>query len=829
LHELSEDWKAANQARTKVLELRTKTLPKDHWQVADARWAIDNLETLAKLSEAGRRRLAEADRLIQQVLELSAQGKYIEALGLVRQALSVREELLGERHPDLAASLNSLGYLLRNQGNYGEAQGYFQRALEMRLALYPRERYPHGHPYLAFSLNNLGMVLRDQGNYGEARGYLRRALEMNQALYPKEQYPQGHPDLASSLHNLGSLLLAQGNHGEAREFLKWALEMNQALYPKEQYPHGHPDLASSLHKLGMLLHHQGNYGEARGYYQRALEMRQGLYPKERYPHGHPDLATSLNNLGVLLQNQGNSGEARGYYQQALEMRQALYSKERYPQGHPDLAVTLDSLGLLLHHQGNSGEARGYYQQALEMFQRLYPRERYPHGHPDLAISLNNLGGLLDSQGNYAEALGYYQRALEMEQALYPQPLYPWGHPDLAVSLNNLGALYHAEGEHTEAWPYLSSASDMVQGLTEIFLAAASEAEALDYLYLARLPASRDLLISTSLHLPDSAEAAYTRVWRGKAAIARTLERRQASLFNLADTHPATRQTIETWRDRRRQLARLLLAPSDGRDHPDRLRPLQELTADKERLERQLAEAIPEFARQQRLNQSSHSRLLEVLPDRTVVLDLVWFTRFEQDSQVKGKKGRRWTPSYVGFVLAKGRPVERIDLGPARPIDEAVAQWRAAIVARRPSPAAESLRRLVWEPLARQFLPGTETVFIAPDGALTALPWAALPGDRPGTVLLEQYALATVPHAPFLLDRLTAPPRSQDDDGTVLALGGVAYDRAPRPVEDQKTKLELLAVRQAETERGRGDGWKDLPGTAQELNSVARLAAPRRVV
>ena len=118
-------------------------------------------------------------------------------------------------------------------------------------------------------------------------------------------------------------------------------------------------------------------------------------------------------------------------------------------------------------------------------------------------------------------------------------------------------------------------------------------------------------------------------------------------------------------------------------------------------------------------------------------------------------GERRTPSYVGFVLSTGRPVQRVDLGPAQPIDEAVAQWRTSIVARQRNAAAETLRRRVWEPLAQHIPSQTTTVIIAPDGSLTAIPWAALPGDRPGTVLLEQYAIALVPHAPLLLDRLTA--------------------------------------------------------------------------
>src|SRR5208337_3141932 len=113
----------------------------------------------------------------------------------------------------------------------------------------------------------------------------------------------------------------------------------------------------------------------------------------------------------------------------------------------------------------------------------------------------------------------------------------------------------------------------------------------------------------------------------------------------------------------------------------------------------------------------HTKLVEAFPERTVVLDLASYTRFEQDPQIKGKQGDRRTPSYIGFVLARGRPVREIDLGPAQPIDEAVVEWRRAIVASRPSPAAETLRRRVWEPMAQQLPPGTSTVILALDGTL----------------------------------------------------------------------------------------------------------------
>ncbi len=323
-------------------------------------------------------------------------------------------------------------------------------------------------------------------------------------------------------------------------------------------------MAANLDNIGTLLQDQGNYGEARGYLQRAVEMYQALYPQKQYPQGHPDLALSLNNMGYLLWKQGNYAEARAYLQRALEMEEALYPREQYPKGHPHLAHFLSNMGLLLKKQGNYGEARAYHQRALEMSQTLYPKEQYPHGHPSLASKLIEMGDVLWRQGNYGEARGYLRRALEMDQALYPKERYPQGHPALALGLSNWGHLLLSEGKYTEAWPSAIEAADICHDLAEVFLAASSEAEALDY--LAQLPGLRDGLISISLHLPESSEAAYAQVWHGKAAIARMLQRRQAFLFDLAKTDPATRQTIEAWQESRRQLARLLRAPSN----PDRL-------------------------------------------------------------------------------------------------------------------------------------------------------------------------------------------------------------------------------------------------------------------
>jgi CHAT domain-containing protein len=164
----------------------------------------------------------------------------------------------------------------------------------------------------------------------------------------------------------------------------------------------------------------------------------------------------------------------------------------------------------------------------------------------------------------------------------------------------------------------------------------------------------------------------------------------------------------------------------------------------------------------------------------------------------------------------------VELGPAEPIEQALAGWRQDIAARLDSPGASALRRLLWDPLAAHLPSGPgSTVYLCPDGALSALPWAALPGRAPGTVLLEDHALALVPHGPFLLQQLRDKdqPRAAGP-GLLVALGGVRYDQPPATVRAPANPP--ASVRPAERS-DRAGVWPALPGSAREAAHVAALA------
>ena len=60
---------------------------------------------------------------------LSDQGKYEQAEEMHRQALELRETVLGKEHPDTLTSMNNLASVLSDQGKYEQAEEMHRQAL----------------------------------------------------------------------------------------------------------------------------------------------------------------------------------------------------------------------------------------------------------------------------------------------------------------------------------------------------------------------------------------------------------------------------------------------------------------------------------------------------------------------------------------------------------------------------------------------------------------------------------------------------------------------------------------------------------------------------
>ena len=120
------------------------------------------------------------------------------------------------------------------------------------------------------------------------------------------------------------------------------------------------------------------------------------------------------------------------------------------------------------------------------------------------------------------------------------------------------------------------------------------------------------------------------------------------------------------------------------------------------------------------------------------------------------------------------------------------------------PGAE-LRERVWREL-EPHLGRPEVVLVSPDGPLNFLPLAALPGQKPGTFLVQEYAFAVAP-APVLLPDLLARTPGRPEGPSLLLVGGVDFGKA---ADTRAPAGRLPAI---------PTDWSELSGTEREVNDL----------
>ena len=119
---------------------------------------VDAIRATADKTAEDIREMEEDEAMTRRALDLlSSPGK-----NAYEEALAIRRRALPEGHPHIATSLNNLGLLHQNRGDYGRAAPLYEEALAIRRAL------PEGHPDIANSLSTLGPLHQDGGGLGRA-------------------------------------------------------------------------------------------------------------------------------------------------------------------------------------------------------------------------------------------------------------------------------------------------------------------------------------------------------------------------------------------------------------------------------------------------------------------------------------------------------------------------------------------------------------------------------------------------------------------------------------------------------------------------------------
>src|ERR1019366_6926448 len=226
----------------------------------------------------------------------------------------------------------------------------------------------------------------------------------------------------------------------------------------------------------------------------------------------------------------------------------------------------------------------------------------------------------------------------------------------------------------------------------------------------------------------------------------------------------------------------------------------------------------------------------VIPAQSVLIDFVQFHRYDFSTKTNEAKELRYA-AYLTFPLAHDSSnviVERVDLGEAAPINEAVElvckrMSAGQFAAKDLAPALQRLSDLVYAPLAA-YLTNVSHLIVCPDGQLSRLPFEALPcGQNGNKFLIEEKTISYVTSGREIVR--IASPKSSVHSSKSLIMGNpdFNFDLGSSRREEALTKkpeIELSLVTSSPTRSlsrdYRGLIFNPLPGSGVEATNVAGL-------
>jgi tetratricopeptide (TPR) repeat protein len=463
-HLLAREFEEAVKVAQRIVDYRSERQGAGHWQVIDARLALQRWQPLTKVPAAERPQVVQALRGLAMASHFEKQGFHRQAFVESHSALTICKKVFGEDHPSTARAYASLASALTTQKRHAEALANYQKALAICQKALGEE-----HAETAAAQHNLGLCLANQGKQQEAIVLFRKSLEVRRKALGEQ-----HPDIAGSCDNIAACLLAQGKQEEALPLLEQALKCRgQALGEEhidtalsyqnlaaslnmlnrqaealplfrkavavfqKQLGEQHVHTAVCCNNLGLCLKHLQKQSEALPLFQKALAFFQKVEGGE-----NSDAAISYEGVASCLGSQGKHSEALPLHRKAVLIRQKVLGEE-----HRQTGISYSSLGQCLQSLSRDTEALILFQKALVISRKTEGEE-----HPDTAVGYYNVAYSLDREGKHQEALALFQKALSIRLKVLGEE-----HSDTARSLNGVAACLRHQGKHAEALPLFQKA------------------------------------------------------------------------------------------------------------------------------------------------------------------------------------------------------------------------------------------------------------------------------------------------------------------------------------------------------------------------------------
>ena len=345
------------------------------------------------------------------------------------QAVNICRMQLGEDHPDTLSSMNNLASSYSVLGQRDKALVLHERTLQLR-----RAKLGDDHPDTLISMNNLANTYRALGQHDKALDLNERTLQSR-----RTKLGEDHPNTLNSMGNLASTYGALGQHDKALDLNERTLQLRRAKLGQD-----HPDTLFSMGNLANTYGALGQNDKALMLNERTLQLM-----RSKLGEDHRDTLASMNNLASVYSVLGQRDKALVLHERTLQLRRAKLGDD-----HPDTLISMNNLA-------NTYRALGQHDKALDLNERTLQSRRTKLGedHPNTLNSMGNLASTYGALGQHDKALDLNERTLQLRRAKLGQD-----HPDTLFSMGNLANTYGALGQNDKA---LMQVANMVHGAEKL--------------------------------------------------------------------------------------------------------------------------------------------------------------------------------------------------------------------------------------------------------------------------------------------------------------------------------------------------------------------------
>jgi serine/threonine protein kinase/tetratricopeptide (TPR) repeat protein len=344
---------------------------------------------------------------------------------LLDEALARGRQVFGTEHVQVAQTLNYLGVVLADKGDYRGAGQRLEEALAMRRRLLGPQ-----HPHVAVTLAELGRVYQDHGLNQRAEPLHREALDIR-----RKMLGAAHRETAVSESDLASVLRFNGDLAAAEALLRQSYDTNVKTRGAE-----HPNTAAALHDLALITAMRGDAAAAEPLLRRALAMQ-----RQALGNNHPVVAATLNSLSRVLLEQRRYDDAA-----AAESEAAAIATSSLGPDHQLFAIYTINLAAVHVAAGEPAGAEPLLREGLRIRSRapgIVPTRRRTRAEDDWSVggARSLLGEVLTKLRRFPEA---ETTLLEARRELESLPA--MGGAEMKIAYSRLVDLYFAWGRPARA-------------------------------------------------------------------------------------------------------------------------------------------------------------------------------------------------------------------------------------------------------------------------------------------------------------------------------------------------------------------------------------------